>query len=161
MGLEQADPEVRQRLRQGKVLLAKITTNKRMEARNLGVSDTTVGRWCDVSNLNDNMPWSLLPLHSAADEMLSALAHERGMVLVDLMEIGELNGELGDERDQLLIHLGVLTEKLRKFMNDRRTPGRITVGEAFDLRPIVEAMKRLTVTMDGELQKIISGDRDL
>ena len=158
MGLEQATLDVQQRIRQGKITLARLTPNKRAEALNIGVSDTTVDRWCDVSRLDDNMPWSLLAEHSAADELLAQLAHERGKDLVDLIQLGELNGELGDEQSQLLILLGKWAEKYRQFMQDRKTPGRIGGGEAYDLMPIAEGLKRVAATMEAELRKIIAGD---
>jgi len=159
MGLEQAELGVQQAVRQGKITLARLTPSKRAEAANIGVSDTTFGRWCDVSRINENMPWSLLSKHSAANELLSYLAEELGLTLVKTIEAGELNGELGDESQQLLILLGKFAEKHRQFMNDRKSPGPIKGGEAYDLMPIAKGLARASATMVAELQKILAGDR--
>ena len=159
MGLDQANLFVQQRIRQGKVMLARLTVNKRHEAEIIGVSHTTLGRWCDVSDLTQNMPWQLLPLHSAADELLGALAEERGKTLVNLVDMGELNGDLTDERDKILVLLGKETEKLQKAMQDRRTPGRIDISEAYELLPIVTQMVRVAATAEAELHAILNGDR--
>lgn len=159
MGLDQANLFVQQKVRQGKVTLTRLTPNKRQEALNIGVSHSTMGRWCDVSDLNQNMPWQLLSCHSAADELLGALAEERGKTLVDLIDMGELNGELEDERDKLLVLLGRETERLMKVHEDRRSPGRIDVIEAHELLPIVRKILRVSATMEAELYAIMSGDR--
>lgn len=158
MGLQQAGLDVQQKVRQGKVLLARLTPNKRAEARNLEVSDTTVGRWCDVSQVDANMPWQLLSLHSAADELLGLLAQEVGKTVVDLVDLGDLNGDVIDERDKLIVLLGQETEKLMQMHSDRRSPGRIDLGEAHKLLPLVRKIVRVAATMEAELTAIAGGD---
>lgn len=156
--METSNLYLQQKIRQGKITLARMTPNKRQEALNIGVSHTTLGRWCDVTDVTQNMPWQLLSLHSAADELLGALAEERGKSLVDLINLGDLNGMINDERDQLVVLLGKKTEELMAAHGDARTPGRIDVVEAYRLLPIVREIVRVAATAEAELYAIVNGD---
>lgn len=158
MGLESATLDVQQDVRQWKILLARLTPNKRAEARNLGVSDVTVGRWCDPTRINENMPAPLLVKHSAANELLSILAQDMGKRVVELVDQGELNGCLTDERDQLLVLLGKLTERIMTAHTNRNSPGRIDMGEAFELVPKVKEIVRVAATLEAELNAIVHGE---
>ena len=158
MGLEQTNVVIQQRIRQGKVTLARMTPSKREEALNMGLSGNTLGRWCDVTRMNENMPWQLVPLHSAGDQLLASMADELGKSVVDLIDLGELNGDLTDERDKLIVLLGKETEELVEAHNDRKTPGRIDAAEAYHLLPLVRKILRVAATMEAELHGILNGE---
>lgn len=156
MGLKQASWRVKQAVVQGKVLLSQVTPNKRMEAMNLDVSPTTVGRWCDVNRVDENMPWQMLTLHSGAADLLGLLAGEIGYTLVKVIDRSDLNGEISDERDDLIIDIGKITEEIRKAYDDRLTPGRIASYEARRISPLVSKLLVVAATMQAELNNVIS-----
>lgn len=156
MGLEQASMEVQQRIRSGKITLARMTLNKRAEALNLGVHPRTMGRWLDVADPNNNMPWQLLSLHSASDHLLGMLAEEKDMVLVREMGL-KLNGCVDDERDRILAALGKAAERLMAYRTKRqRRP--LGKWEAEKMLPIVEEIVSAGVTMRAELHAMVQGE---
>jgi len=157
MGFETASQEFQQQARYGKLLMARYTLNKRAEAASLGVSHTTVGRWCDVNDINQHMPWFCLGRHSAVVELSKIMLGEAGYSLVPLIEPGELNGDVKDERDRILVELGASTKKIIAAENDARTPGRISVGEALDMLPEIRRLIRLAVRWEAELLTITGG----
>ena len=159
MGFETASQEFQQLARQSKVLMVRFTPNKRAEGANLGVSHTTVGRWCDVNDINQHMPWFALGRHSAAVELGKIVFSEAGYSLVPMIEPQNLNGDVKDERDRILVELGKSSEKILLAEKDRRTPGRISIGEAMDMLPDIQRHIRLAVRWEAELLAIVSGDR--
>lgn len=165
MGLERTSLDVQQTIRIGKITLARLTGNKRQEAFNMGVHPSTIGRWLDVGTLDHNMPWQLLPLHSAADHLIGMMAEDRGQALVQMIDVAALNGDVEDERDRILVALGKATARLMEFHEKRRNrkdksvrATHISKHEAERLLPVVEELVRAGVTMRAELHALVQGE---
>ena len=73
-----------------------------------------------------------------------------------VVDRSELNGKIADERDDLIVDLGKLTEQIKEANNDRLTPGRISSFEAMRMLPLVSDLLVVAATMQAELNTIIS-----
>lgn len=149
------DRQVLERVRNFSALLRRITPNQTTVADALGVTRQLMSMYCNCQDPDHNFPAALITSHPEAHEILDILVGEIGYEMIPRSDHDNINGSVTDERDQIMILLGRITDIEHKAERCADPDRKLTRHRAIKLREHATELRRAAAQLEAEIEHII------